>query len=71
MGQRVGMAGEGVCRWEPEIRWEGEDMVGAIRVGDSLILGELSAGSVSGEESELWASKAAKFICCVVREVHS
>ena len=21
VGRRVGIAGEGVCRWEPEIRW--------------------------------------------------
>ena len=46
-------------------------MVGVIRVGDSSISGELSAGSVSGEESELCACKAAKFIRRVVRGVHS
>ena len=36
--------------------------MGVIRVGDSSISGELSAGSVSGEESELCASKAARLI---------
>ena len=37
-------------------------MVGVIQVGDSSISGELSAGSVSGEESKLCASKAARLI---------
>ena len=36
--------------------------MGVIRVGDSSISGELSAGSVSGEESELCANKAARLI---------
>ena len=45
--------------------------MGVIQVGDSSISGELSAGSVSGEESELCASKAAKFICRMMRGVHS
>ena len=41
-------------------------MVGVIRVGDSSISGELSAGSVSGEESKLCASKAARLIRLVL-----
>ena len=44
--------------------------MGVIRVGGSSTSGELSAGSVSGEESELCASRAARFICCVMG-VHS
>ena len=46
-------------------------MVGVIRVGDSSISGELSAGSVSGEESELCTSKAVRLIRCVVRGRYS
>ena len=42
-----------------------------IRVGDSSISGELSAGSVSGEESELCANKAAKLIRRVVEGMYS
>ena len=45
--------------------------MGGIRVGASSISGELSAGSVSGEESELCASKATRLICHVVRVVRS
>ena len=40
-------------------------------MGDSSISGELSAGSVLGEESELCASKAAKLMRRVMRGVHS
>ena len=46
-------------------------MVGEIQVGASSISGELSVGLVSGEESELCASKAARFIRRVMRGVRS
>ena len=42
--------------------------MGFIQVGDSSISGELSAGSVSGEESELCVSKAARLIHLMMRE---
>ena len=45
--------------------------MGVIRVGDSSISGELLAGLVLGEESELCASRAARLICHVVEVVHS
>ena len=45
--------------------------MGFIQVGDSSISGELSAGSVSGEESELCASKAARLIRLVMKERYS
>ena len=46
-------------------------MVEVIQVGDSSISGELSAGLVSGEESELCASKAARLMRRMMGGVHS
>ena len=40
-------------------------------MGGSSSSGELSAGSVSGEESELWARRAARLMCLIMGCVHS
>ena len=63
---RVGMAGEGVCLWEPEIRWYGDVTVGDTQVGGSSSSGELSSGSVLGEESEFWVRRCSSLIHHVV-----
>ena len=66
VGRVVGIVGKGVLYWEPVIHWQGDDMVGDTLVEDSSSSGELSSGSVSGEESELWARRFARLICRMV-----
>ena len=48
----VWIAGDGVLHWEPAICWYGVDTVGDTLMGSSSSSGELSSGTVSGEESE-------------------
>lgn len=63
---QVGMAGDGVHLWEPEIHWYGDDMVDDTWVGGSSSSGELSSGLVLGEESEFWMRRCSSLIRCVV-----
>ena len=46
-------------------------MVGDILVNGSSIFGELSLGSVLGEEFEFWVRRFWRLIHCVVRGMHS
>ena len=68
---QVGIAGEGVHLWEPEIRWYRDDMVGDTLMGGSSSSGELSLGSVSDEESEFWVRRCSSLIRHMMGVGHS